>query len=65
MDVEPSSFHKLIGQVEGATLGDDEMEIDCESVDIRFAMNFKLYKVIGVCMQIYKIKIKYCASLLG
>ena len=37
MDVEPSSFHKLIGQVEGTTLGDDGMEIDCESVDIGFA----------------------------
>mgnify|MGYP006950780980 CR=1 FL=1 len=37
MDVEPSSLHKLIGQVEGATLDDDGMEIDCESLDIGFA----------------------------
>jgi hypothetical protein len=38
-DVEFSGFHKLIDQVEGATLDDDDdgMEIDSETVDRGFA----------------------------
>jgi hypothetical protein len=38
-DVESSSFHKLIDQVEGATLDDDDdaMEIDSEAIDRGFA----------------------------